>query len=467
MLKIKDFEIKYDETLFKKADLAVKQGEIAVVCGGSGSGKSSLLKAINGIISESHGVELKGDIEFEGQSILKKSISERSQFISTVFQNPKTQFFCINTTDELAFALENRNIPREEILKRIGHYTRLLHTAHLLDKNIFTLSGGEKQLVAITAAACMDNAIYLFDEPSASLDQASIVLLKNILLKLKKMGKIVIVAEHRLYYLREIMDHLVVLQDKKMAVLHTVGTTPSQWDRVSERYGLRTFKEISKADLKNLRYQRIHLTRGKNDVNGEEALVCQHFQAKYGRREVLDLCITFPAGINFIIGENGVGKTTFIKTLSRLKRRCGKSYYKKKRIKKSYAFMGQVMQDVNYQIFTESVWQEISIASSDDGVKKKVLAELDLYDKRDAHPQILSGGEKQRLLIGLAKVSDKPVIILDEPTSGLCKAKMMRIIQYLHHMQAQGKVILVITHDYEFIQKCGGRVYEFVREEAP
>jgi len=220
MLKIKDFGIKYKEkTIFEKVNLEIGRGEIVVVTGQSGCGKSSLLKAINGVITEAGEVQISGDIEFDGKSILEKSISNRSRFVSTVFQNPKTQFYCINTTDELAFALENRNIPRDKILEIIEEYTEKLHTARLLDKNIFTLSGGEKQLVAITGAACMDNNIYIFDEPSASLDKAAIELLKKMLLGLKAMGKIIIVAEHRLYYLADIMGKLAILHQKEMNVL--------------------------------------------------------------------------------------------------------------------------------------------------------------------------------------------------------------------------------------------------------
>lgn len=123
-----------------------------------------------------------------------------------------------------------------------------------------------------------------------------------------------------------------------------------------------------------------------------------------------------------------------------------------------------VMQDVNYQIFTESVWREISIVSDDDEKKRRVLEDLSLYDKKDAHPQSLSGGEKQRLMIALAIVSDKPIVILDEPTSGLCKEQMMTIIKYLQKMKNEKKTVIVVTHDYELIDECGGVIYEFAKQ---
>lgn len=464
MLKLKKVGIGYKEgVIFEGADLEALRGEIIVLTGKSGCGKSSLLKAINGIINETDEVQISGDIEFDGTSILEKSISDRSRFVSTVFQNPKTQFYCVNTTDEFAFALENRNIGRDKILETIEEYTKNLNTAHLLDKNIFVLSGGEKQLVAITAVTCMNNDLYLFDEPSASLDKGSIELLKNMLLKLKAMGKVVVIAEHRLYYLTHIMSKLVVLHNKKMNVFDMEHARRDSLNELAHTYELRTLDEITKRDLTDLEFNKIRLSHGNVPEEKCDLLTCDKFLVCYGKKKILDLSISFSPGINFIIGENGVGKTTFIKKLSGLLKGQGKSFFKTKRIKKSYDYISMVMQDVNYQLFTESVWQEISIVSTDDALKKTVLKELDLYDKKDCHPQYLSGGEKQRLLIGLARVSSKPIVILDEPTSGLCKGKMMKIINYLHEMKSMGKVIIVITHDYELIQKCGGVVYEFVR----
>lgn len=463
MLRIKKFGMKYkNDTIFENANLEISQGEIVVISGKSGCGKSSLLKAINGIITEVNDVQTMGDIEFDGHSILENGISKRSRLVSTVFQNPKTQFYCTNTTDELAFALENKNISQEEILRTIKEYTGALKTTHLLNRNIFKLSGGEKQLVAITAVACMNNLIYLMDEPSASLDQDAIQQLKHTLIKLKSMGKIVIVAEHRLYYLADIMDQLAVLDCGEMNVYDMNVSNKHSIEEIVDRHELRVISEIKKKDLLDMEFHTISLTGGDYD-NRRGALVCDKFLTCFDQTKILDLSLSFSPGINFIIGKNGVGKTTFIKKLAGLSRGKGKSYFEKVRIKRSYEFISMVMQDVNYQLFTESVWQEISVVSSNTERKKKILEEIGLYEKKDLHPQVLSGGEKQRLLIALAIVSDKPIIILDEPTSGLCKNKMMRIIDYIHEMQSMGKVIIVITHDYEFIQICRGRVFEFVK----
>lgn len=133
-----------------------------------------------------------------------------------------------------------------------------------------------------------------------------------------------------------------------------------------------------------------------------------------------------------------------------------------KKIKKEYEYISMVMQDVNYQIFTDSVWSEISIVSENEEEKIEVLKEFDLYDKKDYHPQILSGGEKQRLMIAKAIVSKKPIVIFDEPTSGLDKIQMNKIIRYIEKMREDNKLILVITHDKELIKFCDGQILRFV-----
>ena len=201
MLKIRKLDLSFDdENILKNLNFECKAGEITVITGHSGCGKSTLLKAINGVIPEYLDANINGEIKYNSLDLLSKNIFERSCIISNVFQNPKSQFYCMNSTEELAFQLENRNTDKSEIINRIKKYSKLLNIEYLLDKNIFDLSGGEKQMIALAACAISENDIILLDEPSSSLDNESIERLKEALVKLKELNKIIIVVEHRLFY---------------------------------------------------------------------------------------------------------------------------------------------------------------------------------------------------------------------------------------------------------------------------
>lgn len=461
MLKLNNIYIKFDsEYILEDISLNFKPGEVTVITGSSGSGKSSIIKLLNGIIPNIVNAEVKGSILYNGEEITNMDIAERSKYISTVFQNPKTQFYCVNSTDEMAFALENKAVKKDEILERIDEYTDILDTKELLDKDIFKLSGGQKQMVSITSVACLNQDIYIFDEPSSSLDLESIEKLGNSIEKLKSMGKIIIIiAEHRLYYLKDLMDKLLIIQNKKIVDLekNEINT------RNMKKYNLRVIDKIEKEELVDEKFRE----KAIFSITEEKGLIeCKDYNYSYGKNNfIFNMNLSFSGDINFIIGDNGIGKTTFIRSICGLNKGFrGKTYYRGELIKKPSEYISLVMQDVNYQIFTESVWDEISIVSDDDFKKENILKDFGLYTMRDSHPQSLSGGEKQRLAIALCKASNKPIVILDEPTSGLCKESMINTIKFIHEMVDEDKTIIIITHDYEFIKLCGGEIIEFVRD---
>lgn len=455
MLEFINISLTYqEEKILEDINFSVDKGKIVVLTGNSGSGKSSILKLINGIIPEFYEAKIEGEIKFDGKNIVKESMAKRSKYISTIFQNPKTQFYCINTKDELAFGLENRAVSPKIINEIIEKYSKDYQIKDLIDRNIFHLSGGEKQKIAITACSCLDNDIYLFDEPSSSLDEEGLEWLKEILLELKNKNKLVIIAEHRLHYLKNIIDKLYIIKNKKVEEINLNENLNS----IEERYQLRKFN--IKKDLKNKK--KIYLKKAINYIEDEDQLVCKDYKLSYSHKDVINTNLSFKEGLTYIIGKNGIGKTSFIKKMLDVIKAKGITCYKTEKIKKNYEYFSLVMQDVNYQIFTDSLWKEISMSSSNVNDKIRVLKELDLYEKKALHPQILSGGEKQRLMLGLAILSSKPIVILDEPTSGLDKKQLLNTAKYLKLMIKQGKYVIVITHDYELINSCKGNVLEFV-----
>lgn len=466
MLRIKDLSVSYGENLIiNHMNGVFRPGTISVITGLSGCGKTTLLKVLNGIIPEVNEAEVHGSVTFGEHDLLNEDMPSKSSYLSTVFQNPKTQFYCINSDDELAFGLENRNVPREEILSTISKYTKLLKTEDLTGRDVFSLSGGEKQLLAITATACLDNDIYLFDEPSASLDRSAIRRFKEVLLQLKKQKKIILIAEHRLYYLKELLDSLLVL-DHGQIYDYTPSQLKADYPSIQKKHNLREINEIKYEDFNKEKITRVKLTGEQgiqNKAEGDKVLRCSGFKAAY-QQPVLDLSIDLKPGIYFIIGENGVGKSTFIKRLCNLNKGRGTRYYDKVKFTRPYKYVSMVMQDVNYQIFTESCFNELNVIQPDEEAIDQALKEVGLLHKKEVHPQLLSGGEKQRLLIAKTKVSNKPVILLDEPTSGLDRLQMKRIASYLHEFKNMGKTVLVITHDYELISECDGEILEFIKE---
>lgn len=204
-----EFDFKYAEEqspVLRQAGGNVPAGRCVVLCGGSGCGKSTLLRCINGLIPQFYEGELKGFCTLDGQNTAGLSIGETGELAASVFQDPRSQFFTVNSSNEVAFGLENHGLPREEICRRVDAAFSTFHLEHLKERNVYELSSGERQLISILSAWAMDTDIFLLDEPTANLDFSATQQLKAILLALKAQGKTLLLSEHRLYYLTGIAD---------------------------------------------------------------------------------------------------------------------------------------------------------------------------------------------------------------------------------------------------------------------
>ena len=266
-----------------------------------------------------------------------------------------------------------------------------------------------------------------------------------------------------MFYLKDMLDKLCVIENGTYKEYTKEQFCDDFFEQVSEKNNLRSFNAISKNNFLSRKYKQVEVLKKNSSDLDCKALSCLNFKKKYERKEIFDFSIAFESSINFIIGQNGVGKSTFINLLMGLTRGTGEVFYNGVKVKKRCENIFAIMQDVNYQLFTESVWQEISTITKEDELKNEILRRVDLFDKKEMHPSSLSGGEKQRLLLAMSMVSQKPIIIFDEPTSGLCKMQMDILIEFLNQMVAQGKTIIIITHDFEFIKHCDGTIYEFLK----
>ena len=184
-----EFEFQYAEAklpILRQVGGGIPAGRCVVLCGGSGCGKSTLLRCINGLIPQFYEGELKGFCRLNGQDTAGLRIGEIGELAASVFQDPRSQFFTVNSSNEVAFGLENHGLPQDKIRRRVDEAFRIFHLDRLKDRNVYELSSGERQLISILSAWAMDTDIFLFDEPTANLDFAATQQLKEILLALKR-----------------------------------------------------------------------------------------------------------------------------------------------------------------------------------------------------------------------------------------------------------------------------------------
>lgn len=194
-------------------DLTIPEGQVAVLCGESGCGKTTVTRLINGLIPHYFEGELTGSVHVDGRDVARQPLWDTARQVGSVFQNPRSQFFNVDTTSGITFGCENLGMPREEILGRLAHTVSALKLEKLLDRSIFELSGGEKQKIACAGAFMIAPQVFVLDEPSSNLDADAILDLRQVIAYLKSLGKTVVLSEHRLYYLQGVADRYIYMQD--------------------------------------------------------------------------------------------------------------------------------------------------------------------------------------------------------------------------------------------------------------
>ncbi len=439
----------------KNIDLKIKQGEFVLLAGASGCGKTTITRILNGLVPGFYEGKLEGNVLLEGRKISEYKSYELSSRIGSVFQNPRTQFFNVDTDSEVTFGLENAGVSCDEINETLDRVTGELDIAALRERDIFKLSGGEKQKIAFASVYAMDPDVYLLDEPSANLDIDGIAELKKVLQKIKQKGKTVIVAEHRLFYLAELVDRVIYLKNGRIEK-EMDGDMFRSMDLASlNAMGLRTNRSIQRNNTSD------NNPTEDGQVRNDTTLYIKDLCVDLGEKRVIDsLDHAFRKGrICCVTGKNGAGKSTLLRTICGLVRKSkGEICLNGKEVSaaelKKRVFL--VMQDVNYQLFADSVLNECIL-----GTKKKsaetaeeILKELDLLEYKDRHPNTLSGGQKQRLAIAVSMMMDKDILLFDEPTSGLDYRNMLICAGLLKKLAEKEKTIIVVTHDEEFMDCC-------------
>ena len=463
MINLNDVSYQYNGAAaqaIQHISLSVKKGELAVITGKSGCGKTTLFRCINGLCPRFYEGEIKGCLTLNGNAVPAMSICALSKSAVSVFQNPESQFFTTDVLSDLVYPCENYGIEKEEIQERLNRVTKLLSLEPLLNRKLSELSGGEKQKIAIASVLMLDTRVVLMDEPSSNLDYRSVELLTQILAQLKSKGYTILIIEHRLHYLAELCDRLIVMEN---------GSIVREYEKDS--LGTMGNDEFHKQGIRGLHLfqnYRNTLSVTQRQHTDKPLLVLHDIHFGYRKNtEVLKgihLSI-YPGDKIALIGKNGCGKTTLGKILCGLKKEQsgtvlldGRAFPARVRSKTA----GYVMQNVDFQLFGCSVYDDLLLGNEMLPDKEKriqtVLAKIGLSKLQEQHPTTLSMGQKQRLVIAASFLQNKRLTIFDEPTSGLDYGSMQNVCALIDSITGKTNASVIITHDYEFILNTCNRV---------
>ncbi len=450
-----------EEKCLDDVSLSIPRGQVLLLCGGSGCGKTTITRLVNGLIPQFFEGDLWGEVTVADVDVSVAPAADTARAVGSVFQNPRSQFFNVDTDSELAFGCENMGWDVRRIDAAVARVTDELGLRRLLGRNLFKLSGGEKQLIACASVSAYDPDVLVLDEPASNLDIAAIEVLAGVVAKWKAAGKTVIVAEHRLSYLMDVADRVVFMDGGRVV-----------WDRPAAEVRAMPYAETARLGLRSLS-PTVFAAREAGGGGGEGLDIRQLAFSYPGKRgdapqgiDVRDVRVPLGSIVG-IVGDNGAGKTTLSRCLCGLEKKAsgvvlidGKACSAAQRRRLCYL----VMQDVNHQLFTESVLEEVlvSMRTSQKGrseaerrkLAEEILESLDLSGCAQRHPQALSGGQKQRVAIAGALASDRSVMVFDQPTSGLDRRHMLDTADNLRGLAARGVTSLIVTHDPELVQEC-------------
>lgn len=472
--------LSYNYPLEKKKSLEninldVEQGEILLVMGRSGSGKSTLAKCISGSAPHFYGGTIEGSIRINGKFLEKMEHSDRAQEITMVFQDPERQLIMNKVHREIAFGLENVGVDENKIKRRVFEAMQFANILGLAYRDINTLSGGEKQKVAITSAIAYLPKCIILDEPTSQLDPAAAEEVVSLVKKInEELGITIIIIEQRVNKWFDVVDKIAFMKagtmsfynNKKEFYLKSAVEEENflpDYLRLTKILGIKEVPENLKQARNLLNVVEFNRPKVIPEKSSNKIIEINKVNCNYdGVKAVNNVSLTLVKGEFLgVMGANGAGKSTLIKAIMGLKEYQGsiriKDYeVKDKSLKLLARTIGYVSQNPNDYISKRTVYEEVKFTLDNHDIKdyetiiENTLKGLDIYDLKDKNPRDLSGGQKQRVAIASILVLSPEVLLLDEPTRGLDLELKNKLGNTLRSLSEKGTTIIVITHDVDF-----------------
>lgn len=507
IIEFKDFSFKYNsqaEPTLKNINLKINKGEKILLAGPSGSGKSTIGRCLNGLIPNIDQGEVEGKCLVNGKDITSTSLFDFSFTTSTILQDADSQFIGLTVGEDIAFALENDCQPKDKMHQTVNQWASELKIKELLTQSPQSLSGGQKQIVALAGVLVDESPILLFDEPLANLDPASGLKTMAIIDKIQKeLNATVIIIEHRVEeVLSQPIDRIILVNEG--TIVADQPTNQLLHSNTLEKIGVReplylkalTAVDVNLSSIKEVDQistlpvsekisdklaawtKQAKIT--KKEVDNLPLLKLDHVGHQYSKNQpypLKDVSTTINQGdFISIVGQNGAGKTTLCRTICGFISNEGKITLKDQNlsdlsIKERAEKIGYVMQDPNQMISQKMIFDEIALGLrlrnvDEETIKQKVdqtLKICGLYPFRHWPISALSFGQKKRVTIAAILVLEPEIIILDEPSAGQDWKTYTEIMSFLKHLNTMGKTIIIITHDMHLMLEYTSRSLAFAK----
>lgn len=449
------------EPALHDVSLTLERGELLLVAGTSGCGKTTLIRCINGLIPRSYKGELDGRVFLHGQEVTGLPLSRISQIAGTVLQDPERQILGAHVSTEVAFGLENLGLPREEIVQRVDETLDYLGISHLRDRETFYLSGGEKQKIALAGVLAMRPSILLLDEPLASLDPASAQEALALFRRLVDEGVSILLVEHR------VEDVLGIHPDRVLFMEEGRITYSGSLDGMEEVADYRQVKLPAPVVIQRAAAEPLPTLELAIKPDGRKPLVTfesvSFAYEENGPTVIHDVNLTIRRGdIAALLGPNGAGKTTLVKhAIGLLKPRRGRVLVEGRDTEEMSVAqiahtLGYVFQSPSHMLYAPTVREELAFGPRNLGYSEEAVVEgvaeaiesVNVRGLEDYPPLALSFGQQKRVSIGAILAMRSKILVMDEPTAGQDYWNYTAFMDSVLQMPGFA-AMLFITHDLD------------------